>query len=114
MISEVKTHLNRHRTIYISAAVLGVGVCVGMRMSKPTQIINTVAPVFNNDNSSAAFGGYARKIVKCLETGQLWESVNDAAAAAGVSQSMMSKHLNGNKDHISNLHYQIIGLSSGV
>lgn len=81
----------------------------------PAQIVNTVAPVFNNDNSSVVnFGGYARKIVKCLENDDLMESVKAAAASAGVNPSIMSKHLNGRPGYedIYGKHYEIIGLGT--
>ena len=85
----------------------------------PSQITNTIAPIFNNDNSSVVnFGGTVSKIVKCVETGQTWEKVTEAAAGAkdgiGVPLSVMSKHLNeypGYED-VGNLHYKIIGIST--
>ena len=53
--------------------------------------------------------GYSTKIVKCLETGEVWETVGEAADEVGVSRKTMSKHLNGRSDHIDGLHYEIIG-----
>ena len=53
--------------------------------------------------------GHSTKIVKCLETGEIWETVNEAADAIGVARSTLSNHLNGRSDHIYGNHYEIIG-----
>jgi len=118
-IEKIKNHVSEHRVVYIASGVsfaLG-GVSVVVLKSRPMQIINTVAPViapiFNNTNN-ITFGGYAHKVVKCLETGQIWESVKDAAEETGVTLSTMSKVLNGHSDGIQGLHYTIIGLGSGA
>ena len=79
----------------------------------PAQITNTVAPVispvFNNTVNNM---GHMRKIVLCLETGERWGSVTEAAAAQGVQIGMMSQHLNDHRDHINNLHFIIEALAT--
>ena len=62
--------------------------------------------IYNEINN---YYGHSTKIVKCLETGEIWETVTEAADAAGVARTTMSKHLNGRTDHIDGLHYVIIG-----
>jgi hypothetical protein len=81
----------------------------------PAQITNTVAPVispvFNNVVNN---GGHIRKIVLCLETGERWGSVTDAAKAQGKNVPLMSQHLN-HPDavpHINNLTFMIEGLAT--
>ena len=135
-LENVKAHLKANKNIYIAA---GIGVLVGVivgaggtmylkRNAKGiTQVINNVAPVFNdsvapvfnetiapvfNNNDNVNFGGYLHKIVKCLETGEIFETVKDTANAAGVDVVRMSKHLNGSVDQINDLHYEIIGLGT--
>lgn len=112
-----KEHVKNHKSAYVLAGGVGLvatGVVVGRSLGR-TQIVNTVsptiAPVMNN-TTNANFGGYSTKIVKCLETGQLWETVKDAADAAGVTQSVMSKVLNGHTDHVKGLHYVIVGMGT--
>jgi hypothetical protein len=75
-------------------------------------VIISIAPVFNNSNQQVNFGGHTTKLVKCLETGQVWEKVTEAANAAGVGISAMSKHLNGSHDHVNGLHYKIVGVGT--
>ncbi len=79
-IEKIKTHVREHKVVYIASGasfVIG-GLSVLVLKSRPTKIINTVAPViapiFNNTNN-VTLGGYPHKVVKCLETGQIWESV---------------------------------------
>ena len=128
-LENVKAHLKANKNIYIAA---GIGVLVGVivgaggtmylkRNAKSiTQVINNVAPVFNdtvapvfNDNSSTvSLGGHLHKIVKCLETGEIFEKVSESAKSAGVPLSLMSKHLNGHTDSINDLHYEIIGIGT--
>jgi hypothetical protein len=80
----------------------------------PAQVINTVAPVFNNNNSSnVLLGGPMRKIVHCIETDQYWPSVTAAAKAQDVLLPLMSKHLNGHHDHINEKTFEIVGVAVG-
>lgn len=115
MDERVKAHWNEHKHKYgyglCGAAIVVLGVLV-LRKS-PTTIINTVAPVFNNNNSSkASLGGHLRKIVYCAELDKWFGSVLEAAAFAGVSQPAMSKHLNGHTDHVKGLIYEIVAVAN--
>jgi len=118
-IEKIKAHFGEYKDIYITAGVSFVvgGVCVLVFKSRPTQIINTVAPViapiFNNTNQ-VTFGGHAHKFVKCFETGQIWESVTDAANDIGTTLPTLSKVLNGHTEHFDGKHYVIVGLGSRV
>lgn len=119
---QVKQHLEANKTTYlIGAGGLVVGVGIGLLLKqRPTQIINMVAPeikpVFHNNNSSSAvnFGGHMTKLVKCLETGEVWEKVADAAKAVGTTSSTMSKVLNGHTETFDGLHYAIIGMGTSI
>lgn len=112
--AQVKQHVSDHKEAYITGVVC---VAITATVMSRTQIINTVAPVFNNNNSPVAianatanaYGGYATKIVRCLDTNETYDTVKEAAEAAGVIPSTMSRHLNGHRDHIGNKQYAIIG-----
>jgi hypothetical protein len=115
---QVRAHVQRNKPTYIAGisgvAVGAVGVVL-LNRSGGVSIVNTIAPVFNNDNSSTVnFGGYMHKLVKCVETGEIWETVREAASAKGVYAPVMSKHLNGHTDHIKGLHFEIIGVGTSV
>ena len=94
-IEKIKNHISENRVVYITAGVSFVlgGLSVLVLKSRPTQIINNVAPViapiFNNTNN-VTLGGYAHKVVKCLETGQIWESVTKAAEDVGATVPVLS------------------------
>ncbi len=47
-----------------------------------------------------------RKRVKCVETGETFESVNAAAAKAGVCANTMSMHLHGHKKSCAGYHWE--------
>ncbi len=118
-IEKIKNHVRENKVVYIASGagfVVG-GLSVLVLKSRPTQIINTVAPViapiFNNTNN-VTLGGYAHKVVKCLETGQLWESVTKAADDIGTTLPTLSKVLNGHTDHFDGKHYSIIALGCEV
>lgn len=96
------------------AAVAGITVFVLRGRSAPTIINNNVtpliAPIFNNTINN---GGYMRKIVRCVETDEMWPSVGKAAEVAGVPISLMSQHLNGHKEVLNGMHFVIEGLAAG-
>jgi hypothetical protein len=68
-----------------------------------------IAPIFNN-TSNVTLGGYSHKVVKCFETGQIWESVKDAAESLGTTPSTLSRVLNGHTNDFAGKHYAIIAL----
>jgi hypothetical protein len=114
-MEKVKHHLRENEELYIGLAVgLITGAAVGVMIrSRP---IHVIAPMFNNAptfNNVVNNGGHMRKIVRCIETGEMWRTVGEAAEAAGVSFPAMSRHINGHDDHIRNFHYVIEGLASG-
>lgn len=114
--NNVQYHLQEYKIVYISGTICLVsGIFIGVILKKqpvlPTQIFNTVAPIFNN-SSNVNFGGYSHKLVKNNETGQIWETIKDAATFAAVTPSKMSRHLNGHMGHINNETYSIIGVGT--
>jgi hypothetical protein len=101
-IRKAHEHVVKYQVVY--AMVGGSALTlVGVKLfGKPQVIVERAAsdipaiainnmPVFNNTVNN---GGHMRKIVKCLETGQLWLSVTEAAKEQGKTIAMMSQHLN--------------------
>lgn len=116
---KIKQHVKDNQVAYISGVggvtvgALGVLLLTRSPMQFTNNVAPVIAPVFNNDNSSVVnLGGPMTKMVKCLETGEIWEKVTYAAEDAGVTLHKMSQHLNGHKDHVNDLHYKIIGLGT--
>lgn len=114
----IKRHIKENKTTYLVG-----GVCLGagyfLRKPQVVTVINEVAPaitpVFNNMpvfNNTINNGGHARKIVRCIETDELWPSMTKAAEEAGVSLTKMSQHLHGRKDHVNEMHYVIEALAA--
>lgn len=115
--TRVKQHLKDNKTTYL----VGAGCLVaGYLLRKPSIVApvfnNAVTPVFNNMpvfNNTVNNGGYMRKIVRCLETDQMWPSMKAAAEATGNHLTMMSRHCNGHVSDLNGLHYVIEGLAAG-
>jgi hypothetical protein len=120
---KAKLHVQTHKMAYAclgSAAVSGSVVTLlksrPLNVTNVTNVMPKIAPIINNApifNNTVNNGGHMRKIVRCLETDELWTSVSKAAKAAEVAIPRMSQHLNGHKDQINGLHYVIEGLASG-
>ena len=112
MNDRIKNHVKTYQSYYTAAGMIVVGV-VAYKAGAKTVVApvfnNTVSPVFNNTVNN---GGHMTKFVKCLETGQIWETVTSAAEAAGTTISDMSRHINGHTDHVKGLHYAIVGLGT--
>ena len=106
---KIKAHFRKNKKLYMG---IGIGVVITLAIRKP--VVISVAPVFNNSNQQINFAGHVTKVVKCLETGDMWEKVTEAAVAVGKPLSAMSKHLNGHAgyDALDGLHYKIVGVGT--
>lgn len=51
-------------------------------------------------------GAKTRKKVRCIESGEIYDSVNIAAEANGVKQPTMSQHLTGKHKSCAGLHFE--------
>lgn len=56
--------------------------------------------------------GPMRKVVQCLETGEIWASVFDAAQANDTTSSVISKVINGHTDSFNGKHFAVIGMGA--
>jgi hypothetical protein len=109
---KIKIHIQENQKVYVG---IGCGLIVGYSLRGATRIV--VAPMFNNvpvfNNTNAVnMGGHTTKLVECLETGETWKKVTEAAEAAGVPLARMSRHVNGHNPHLNGRHYQIIGVGT--
>lgn len=109
----VHAYLNGHGQTTINGDVVkNIGGGNASAEVKPVVAINSPVTIEQTTNVINNFGGHMTKIVRCVETGEIFDSVKKAAETAGVDRSYMSNHLNGRSDHISGQHYEIIGLST--
>ena len=51
---------------------------------------------------------YERCKVRCVETGEVYESLSAAAYAVGCTRGTMSNHLNGRFPHVRGKHFERI------
>ena len=126
----VKKHFRENRKLYLAGGVcLVAGVVLGYSLKDDGDDVKMEAlgdinlgdinfgelekTTHNTTNNvTVNMGGHTHKIVKNTSTGEVFESVSAAAESAGVSPSMMSRHVNGHKDHISGDVYEIIGIGT--
>jgi hypothetical protein len=130
---KVKAHLKRRKIEYIVGGItiqsllfIYMGYRIGSFTSKQESVAPTVGVinaskhsrvivnVIQGNDDVVNFGGYASKLVKCIETGEIFERVKDAAKSAGVEPAKMSKHINGHMDNVNGCHYRIVGLSTNT
>lgn len=123
-----KEHVSRNRYRYAAGGLVVLGSVVGYAVGRSVGVAEGCGDVFElsidgDENSHIHLGdgdsiethttnnyyGHSTKIVKCLETGEVFETVSAASEAAGVGRTTMSKHLNGRQDHVNGYHYEIIG-----
>lgn len=121
----VKNHFRENRNLYLTGGVcLVAGVVLGYSLKDEGDDVKMEAlgdinfgeldkSTHNTTNNVMVnMGGPMHKIVKNTSTGEVFESVTDAAESAGVSVSTMSKHINGHTDHIYGDEYEIIGVGT--
>lgn len=129
-----KSHVKRNKQVYILSGVgILLGVAGGYTLAKVGEGSGDVyeAPVldiadsdvgdvnvnsFNTENhihnTTHNYGGYQSKIVKNLDTGEIFESQKAAAESVGVSENSMSRHLNGDTDALYGNTFERIGLGT--
>lgn len=114
-LDKVKAHVRKHRTAYWAGSLIVVAGVTYIVTRQMTVRTISVAPVFNNtinNDGSVNFGGHVTKMVERTSDGHIWKKVTEAAAEEGISNSLMSKHLNGKKAHIYGEQYKIIGVGT--
>ena len=130
LIEEVKTHIQKHKVAYLvgshiviagityaimRSTVLQRGAGVGILHSEVT---NTASPFsFGNKQSINIITvlesqkGHPGWPVRCVETGQKWLSQGAAAKELGVSEGLMSGHVQGKIPDIFGLHIERMSLA---
>ena len=121
VLDRIRDHFDQYKTVYISAGVIalsiGVGIIIGKKIDThdlPTNVIsNSTEAIINNGSLiQNNFQGHLSKIVRCIETGEIWDSISSAAEDLGVSRANLSKVINGTKPDYLGQHFEIIGLGS--
>lgn len=129
-----KSHVKRNKKVYIFSGVgILLGIAGGYTLAKLGEDSGDIyeAPVLDIDDSDVGdvnvnsfntenyihnttnnYGGYQSKIVKNLDTGEIFESQKAAAESIGVDTRTMSKHLNGERDHLYGNTFERIGFGT--
>jgi len=120
-LDKVKQHFKRNSKLY-----LGIGIGVGVTLiggaifaktpSGQAAIKNVVAmnwkPTVNNTlvyTEGLERRGHPGYIVKCIETGEVFASQQRASDLLNLNPSDLSKHLNGESNHVKGLTFERLG-----
>jgi hypothetical protein len=125
-VEKIKAHVVKNKKTYIVGLVGAASTtAVLVLKSRPINIINANAPVFNNTpvfnnnvNNIVANPGYLCKMVQDLETKEIWGSLGELAEmlaekhdiALSTARSNLSKHVNGHHPDLYGSHYKAIAL----
>jgi hypothetical protein len=121
ILDRVKDHFDQYKTVYISAGVIalsiGVGIIIGKKIDThdlPTNVIsNSTEAIINNGSLiQNNFQGHLSKIVRCIETGEIWPSIREAAEDLDVKASDISKVINGHSESAGGMHFEVLGVGS--
>ncbi len=120
-LDKIKQHVKDNKITYIAcgatAVVTGVAVYVAVKTKSAAEAVVTNdsnklidfkwhSPVDNSVTMNLIPRGDLGNPVRCLETGEIFESQGFAAFMKGVSSSAISQHLNGHRDHAGGLHFE--------
>jgi hypothetical protein len=128
---KAKAHVQRNQNTYLVGAA-GIAGIAGVLVFKSRPVItieNVASPVFNNSVAPVIApvienvvnnGGHMTKIVKCLETGQIWEKMSyaalDLAKSHGITperaQWLISRNTNGAIPDVFGMHFENLGLAT--
>lgn len=101
-LSAVKEHLKEHKELYIGLSIgLGIGIVGGLFFR--TKVITIVdafnfkwkSPSNNYVISQLVRAGHPGNVVRCVETGVVFPSQNQAAKALGINKALVSNQING-------------------
>jgi hypothetical protein len=125
VLDRIKDHFDQYKTVYISVGVIALSIGVGIAIGKKIDVADTGqelivkaksisdSPIINNSTiTQNNFQGHLSKIVRCIETGEIWDSITSAAEDLGVSRQNLVKAIHGERQIAENMHFEIIGLGS--
>ena len=126
----IKEHLRRYQIVYISttSSILVAGVTWFIMkgchanargvLDGPVKVTVQPFSFFSKQENAIVTTinrggtGSPSYIVECLESGEAWLSQRQAAVTKGVTESVLSGHLNGKFPDADGLHYRRIGVAT--
>ena len=129
IVTEVKNHVERHKTKYYVGGlvvVAGVTFLVTRRVMlqqfiqlEGTNIVINKA-VIKDGSLFKVFNIYSDGfknqgpswMVRCKETGVVFKSQEDAARNMGLSKEQLSAHLNDHRSNVEGYHFERIGVAA--
>jgi hypothetical protein len=128
-VEELKTHVKKHQVAYsfFAGSVVAGFTCLIMRDVRSIEPIsrgiavtaergiavlgkkvemNNVSYFYSNRQGSPSW------VVRCLETNDIFSSQRAASKHLGLTESELSQHLNGRKDHVLGYHFERICMAA--
>lgn len=125
MLSKIKRHINENRKLYLmgTTCVLTGAAVAALYYHKiiipglpKAELINAPTLTTNGDNSPIVSiiqtlerRGHPGNVIQCVETGEIFASQRRVCEVFDISSSALSKHLNGLKESIKDLHFKRLG-----
>jgi hypothetical protein len=114
-ISKIKIHVRENKTVYITGiSCLSVGVLVTLVGTKQLVVVDSFkfqwkTTTLNEITTVLARRGHPGNIVRCIETGETFASINRTANAMGLNRGNLSAHLSGHIPHVKGYHFEKLG-----
>lgn len=108
---KIKNHFRKHKVAYISVGVsVTAGVAVGLLVGRGQVSISNPAmvnykPVANTVQVQMVRPGPKSFVVQCVESGQVWPSIRQAAESTKLSPGLISGHLKGKFADVGGFHF---------
>jgi hypothetical protein len=102
----IKGHFQRNGKLYIG---LGAGALAVVMLTNRDSVRVYVLGHHNTVTTILERRGHPGFMVRCKETGEVWASQNRAAACMNISESELSKHLNGLTNHVKGKTFERLG-----
>jgi hypothetical protein len=117
----IKQHVEKHKVAYsvggvvvIAATSFVVGRYVGMRFG-PNAWLNAKKIVIKENvfliHTYERWTGPPSWMVRCVETGRVFTSQRAAAHEMGISQGVLTSHLNGRAEHVGGYHFVRVAMA---
>lgn len=118
-MGKLKEHFKKHKWTYIcggSSLIIGAGVGAALVRSGALNFVVTDAvkvqiasPTTNNIIVEMTRPGQTSHVVQCVETQEIWPSINQAAKSLNLSAFDISKNLRGLMGSVEGLTFRKLG-----
>lgn len=114
-IEKVKDHFRENRKVYFALGVgIGIGAITVILTKKYQPAIDAYKSIVVVGDKNVVITKLERRghpgyLVQCIETGEVFASQERASEVLGIDSGALSRHLNGARDSVKDLHFRRLG-----